>query len=58
MEEATEFTRRVKEGGPFPMFTSCCPGWINLIEKSYPDMEPHLSSCKRYEQNSCKGYRT
>jgi NADP-reducing hydrogenase subunit HndD len=46
MEEATEFTRRVKEGGPFPMFTSCCPGWINLIEKSYPDMEPHLSSCK------------
>lgn len=28
------------------MFTSCCPGWINLVEKSYPGLMPHLSTCK------------
>jgi hypothetical protein len=21
-------------------------GWINLVEKSYPELIPHLSSCK------------
>eukprot|EP00127_Corallochytrium_limacisporum_P000089 Clim_evm28s3 gene=Clim_evmTU28s3 len=46
IEEATEFLRRVKEGGPFPMFTSCCPAWINLVEKSYPHLMKHLSTCK------------
>jgi len=46
MEEAYEFIRRVKEGGVLPMFTSCCPGWINLVEKTYPRLMPHLSTCK------------
>ncbi len=32
--------------GPLPMFTSCCPGWITLVEKSYPELIPNLSSCK------------
>ncbi len=46
VEEATEFLKRVKHGGPFPMFTSCCPGWINLAEKTYPQLLPQLSTCK------------
>ena len=25
MEETAEFLRRMEAGGPFPMFTSCCP---------------------------------
>ena len=29
-----------------PMITSCCPGWINFIEKNYPEMLNHLSTCK------------
>ena len=33
VEEGYEFLKRLKQGGPFPMFTSCCPGWINLVEK-------------------------
>lgn len=33
MEEAHEFLKRLENKGPFPFFTSCCPGWINLIEK-------------------------
>eukprot|EP00475_Leptophrys_vorax_P040869 TRINITY_DN7658_c1_g2_i1.p1 TRINITY_DN7658_c1_g2~~TRINITY_DN7658_c1_g2_i1.p1 ORF type:complete len:1234 (+),score=290.06 TRINITY_DN7658_c1_g2_i1:1014-4715(+) len=29
-----------------PMFTSCCPGWVNVVEKLYPELIPHLSTCK------------
>lgn len=46
MEEATEFVHRLLSGGRMPMFTSCCPGWINLVEKTYPELLPQLSSCK------------
>jgi len=46
MEEGTELLGRLKKGGPFPMITSCCPAWINLAEKLYPDFLPNLSSCK------------
>lgn len=28
------------------MITSCSPGWIKMIETYYPEMIPHLSSCK------------
>lgn len=46
MEEATELLGRVKNGGVLPMITSCSPGWINYCEYNYPDIIPHLSSCK------------
>lgn len=36
MEEGTELLERIKNNGPFPMFTSCCPGWVNMAEKCYP----------------------
>nr|AGM32961.1 Fe-hydrogenase [Coptotermes formosanus] len=28
------------------MFTSCCPAWVNYVEKSNPQLIPNLSSCK------------
>jgi formate dehydrogenase major subunit len=46
MEETTEFLNRVSSGGVMPQFTSCCPGWVNLVEKRYPELIPYLSSCK------------
>ena len=46
VEETTEFLTRVTNHGVMPHFTSCCPGWVNLVEKRYPEMIPHLSSCK------------
>lgn len=49
MEEGSELLARLgkgKEAGPLPMFTSCCPGWVNLVEKSYPHLIPHLSTAK------------
>ena len=50
MEETTEFLDRVANGGVMPQFTSCCPGWVNLVEKRYPELIPHLSSCKSPQQ--------
>ena len=46
MEEADEFLERLKKGGPFPMFTSCCPAWVDLLEKYHQDMISHFSTCK------------
>ena len=46
MEEGSELLDRIKNGGKFPMFTSCCPGWVNLMEKLYPEYTENLSSAK------------
>jgi iron-only hydrogenase group A len=46
MEEATEFLGRLKSGENLPMLTSCSPGWINFLEKFYPEMIPNTSTCK------------
>jgi len=50
MEEASELFYRVQNGGKLPMFTSCCPAWIDFMEQNYPDMLDHLSSCKSPQQ--------
>ncbi len=50
MEEANELVERIKTGGKLPMFTSCCPGWINHIQKNYPELLDNLSSCKSPQQ--------
>ncbi len=46
MEEATEFTRRLDGEGELPMLTSCSPGWVNFLEKFYPELIPNASSCR------------
>jgi formate dehydrogenase major subunit len=50
MEETTEFLNRVSKKGVMPQFTSCCPGWVNFAERRYPEILPHLSSCKSPQQ--------
>jgi len=50
LEEGSELIQRVKEGGVLPQITSCSPGWINFIETFYPELLPHLSSCKSPQQ--------
>jgi len=50
MEETTEFLNRVAKQGVMPQFTSCCPGWVNFVERRYPALIPHLSSCKSPQQ--------
>ncbi len=50
IEEGSELIKRVTEGGTLPMITSCSPGWINFIEAFYPELLPHLSTCKSPQQ--------
>lgn len=50
MEEATEFLNRVENNGPFPLFTSCSPGWVKYCESYHPELIPNLSSCKSPQQ--------
>lgn len=50
LEEGTEFIHRLKNNGPFPMFTSCSPGWVNYLELYHPDLIPNVSSCKSPQQ--------
>ena len=44
--EAKEFMDRLKNGGTFPMFTSCCPAWVKYVEYQRPELLRHISSCK------------
>ena len=52
MEEANEFLHRFKAGElkQYPMFTSCCPGWVRFIKMEFPDLVPQLSSAKSPQQ--------
>ena len=49
IEEGNEFIERVKQGR-LPMFTSCCPGWINYAELFHPEVLPMISTCKSPHQ--------
>jgi len=51
MEEGTEFLHRATDalsgkGAVLPMITSCSPGWIKYVESYFPQLIPHLSTCK------------
>lgn len=47
MEEASEFVERfIHKKGPLPLITTCCPAWVDYLEKYYPDMIPLFSSAK------------
>src|SRR6056297_3809848 len=50
MEEGTEFLHRLEAGGPFPLITSCSPGWIKFGETYFPDLIENISSCKSPQQ--------
>ena len=50
IEEGNELLHRLKNGGKLPMITSCSPGWIKFIEHFYPELLPHLSTCKSPQQ--------
>ncbi|MBS0012428.1 MAG: [FeFe] hydrogenase, group A [Desulfobacterales bacterium] len=50
MEEGTELLSRLGENGRLPMFTSCCPGWVNYAEKNYPELRPHISTTRSPQQ--------
>ena len=46
IQEAEEFKARLAAGGPFPMFTSCCPAWVKYLENMNPKYLKNISTCK------------
>ena len=52
MEEGTEFLERLahRDEHKWPMFTSCCPGWVRFLKSQYPDMVDNLSTAKSPQQ--------
>ena len=52
MEEGSEFLHRLQAGGltRWPMFTSCCPGWVRFLKSQYPELTHQLSSAKSPQQ--------
>lgn len=50
MEEGTEFVRRFTENKDLPLITSCCPAWVEYMEKYACDMIPNFSTAKSPQQ--------
>ena len=52
MEEGSEFLERFTHRNKYlwPMFTSCCPGWVRFIKSQYPEYTPNLSTAKSPQQ--------
>lgn len=61
LEEGTEFVKRLTsalEKGldqatadrEMPLITSCCPAWVDYMEKYYSDMIPNFSTAKSPQQ--------
>lgn len=52
MEEGSELVEMLKqpENHQFPLFTSCCPGWVRFLKTQYPDMVGQLSTAKSPQQ--------
>lgn len=45
--EAKELLERLNDkNGIMPMFTSCCPGWVNYVELYHPELIPHLTTSR------------
>ncbi len=50
MEETTELLDRVQNNKTLPILTSCCPAWVNFLEKQFPDLLEIPSSAKSPQQ--------
>lgn len=50
IELSAELTKRIKSKEKFPLFTSCCPSWVNFIEKNRPDLKKYLATSKTPQQ--------
>jgi NADH-quinone oxidoreductase subunit G len=52
IEEGAELVKRLLNGNDggkeqaLPLFSSCCPAWVQFAEKEYPELLGSLSSCK------------
>ena len=52
MEEGSEFIERFTHRNKYhwPMFTSCCPGWVRFLKGQFPSYTENLSTAKSPQQ--------
>lgn len=52
MEEGSEFLEKKTDGKleQYPLFTSCCPGWVRFVKSQYPQLVGQLSTAKSPQQ--------
>ena len=52
MEEGSEFLQRFTHHDHYrwPMFTSCCPGWVRFVKGQFPAYTDNLSTAKSPQQ--------
>ena len=52
MEEGSEFLERFTHRNKYhwPMFTSCCPGWVRFVKSQFPANIGNLSTAKSPQQ--------
>ena len=52
MEEGSEFIERFTHASEhkWPMFTSCCPGWVRFVKSQFPEYVDSLSTAKSPQQ--------
>lgn len=49
LEESNELVSRLTSKGKkgvLPLISTCSPGWIKFMEHEFPDLIPHMSTCK------------
>jgi NADH-quinone oxidoreductase subunit G len=52
LEESNEFINKFEEktkagsGAQMPLFTSCCPAWVQYAEKKFPELLSHVSTAR------------
>ena len=52
MEEGSELLGHLpkSQAGGYPMFTSCCPGWVRYVKAHFPELVDDVSTSKSPQQ--------
>src|SRR3989344_6014889 len=51
VEEGTELLSRLEDNEDLPLFTSCCPASVFIIENTYPKFLSHFCTVKSPQQS-------
>ncbi len=46
LEESGELLTHIEKENEMPLFTSCCPAWVQYCEKNNPELLSHVSTCR------------
>lgn len=52
VEMCGDFIKRLRENGPFPMFSSSCPAWVKYVEQTHEGLIKNLCTSKSFSQIS------